>query len=84
MTNSSYFRKTLHMLSLIEKYRVDEVEELDMDSEEHGKMLSALEQLGLVEKKRKEYVISKKGKNVLNYFKSNAGNYDKSPVIGRE
>lgn len=70
MTNSSYFRKTLRMLASIEKYSKDETMDLDLDSEDNAKMISALEQLGLVEKKRSGYIVSQKGKNVLNYFKN--------------
>jgi Mn-dependent DtxR family transcriptional regulator len=84
MTNSSYFRKTLHMLSCIEKKSKDETMELDLDSKENAQMVSALEQLGLVEKKRRGYIISAKGKNILNYFKNNSGKWGDSPLISNE
>ena len=84
MTNSSYFRKTLQMLSFIEKKSKDEEMELNLETEENEKMVSALVKLGLVEKKRKVYVISAKGKNILNYFKNNSGKWGDSPLVNNE
>lgn len=71
------------MLSIIEKKSKDEARKLDWGSKENAKMLSALEQLGLVEKRKKGYVISQKGKNILNYFKNHSDKLGDSPLEKR-
>jgi Mn-dependent DtxR family transcriptional regulator len=71
------------MLSVFDKKSKDEAKEIDWGSEENTKMLSALEQLGLVEKKRKGYVLSQRGRNILNYF-NNSKNRGEPQIIGKE
>jgi ribosomal protein S19E (S16A) len=72
------------MLSIIEKRSKDEAKQIDWRSKENSNMLSALEQLGLVEKRKKGYVVSKKGKNILHYFRSSAGSRGESHIISNK
>lgn len=71
MTYTSYFRKSLKILSIVE----DEGNfELDRDSlydpEEIEMIIDVLNRLDFIVQKGKGFVISEKGKNVLKYFEN--------------
>ena len=70
MTYTSYFRKSLQFLAKIEEEGLFVLDKKSLyDPEEIEMMLDVLFRLNFIIEDGEGYVISNKGKNVLNYFK---------------
>jgi hypothetical protein len=74
MTYTSYFRKSLKILSIIEDKGIFELDRTSLyDPEEIEMIVDVLYRLDFLIQNGKGFAISEKGKNVLKYFKNEFG-----------
>jgi predicted transcriptional regulator len=72
MTYTSYFRKSLKILSIIEDKGIFELDKMSLyDPEEIEMIVDVLFKLDFIIQNDKGFTISEKGKNVLKYYKKN-------------
>jgi hypothetical protein len=81
MSYTSYFKKSLKILSMINDKGVFVLDKDSLyDPEEIEMMLDVLHKLEFIVKDDKGFIISEKGKNVLNYFKDELKSENK-PIL---
>jgi hypothetical protein len=74
MTYTSYFRKSLKILSIIQDKGIFELDRTSLyDPEEIEMIVDVLYRLDFLIQNGKGFAISEKGKNVLKYYKNEFG-----------